>query len=540
MATMARSVPPLSSEAPSLGDGRYVLVSRIGEGGMAAVYRCFDRKLRVWRAVKVLLPEHARRSTIRERFEREAHTMAPLEHPNLVRVYDVGQVAGLPFLVMELVDGGTLADWTARYGAMPPRLAVHVALQIVRALTAVHAHGVVHRDVKPKNVLVAPSGACKLTDFGIAQIETDGRTRPGAVLGTLEYMAPEQRIDARNVDARSDLYGVGATLWHLLRAEDRADLFFVATNEALAARVPEGLRPVLLRCVAYDREARIGSATELASAFEGVLRGLPADPPDTPPLWIDLSALEVPLTPGEQGELEGLLQNASPRPKPLPYYMPTSDPRRNEVDDEPAWVDRSATPAQITLALDGPELSAVETLAVDPTPVPPEVERPFGWAPWLVLLLPIVATPVLGVLVGVLVVGSSVASLSEARTEAMESRTHLYRVLETEQPLVDELAGTGADRGPLEQSYLGFVEERQEPARLAAATAFVDLVVAEGRQRVDPRSSGIWDVQITRRLARIQEARQACVGSHARWQEAADGPLARVALAVGIVEPDLD
>src|SRR5687767_12635717 len=130
--------PALPENAPSIGKGRYVLVARIGEGGMAGVYRAWDKKLKVWRAVKVLLPEFSRRKKVRARFESEAHTMARLEHDNLVRIYDVGDAGELPFLVMELVAGGTLQGWTRRNGPMPPRMAVEVTIQLAQGVLVAH------------------------------------------------------------------------------------------------------------------------------------------------------------------------------------------------------------------------------------------------------------------------------------------------------------------------------------------------------------------------------------------------------------------
>ena len=176
------SIPNLPADAPNLAEGRYVLVSRIGEGGLAAVYRAYDKKLRVWRAVKLLMPEFSRRKSMCERLESEALTMAQLEHPNLVRVYDVGYVGTIPYLVMELVTGGTLHHWVDKHGIMPPALAAESTLQVLRGLSAVHEMGVIHRDVKPRNVLIAPNAVCKLTDFGIAhsgESKSGGPKKPG-------------------------------------------------------------------------------------------------------------------------------------------------------------------------------------------------------------------------------------------------------------------------------------------------------------------------------------------------------------------------
>jgi len=274
---------PAPTEGPLLAD-RYRLLSRIGEGGMAGVYRAWDERLRVWRAVKVLLPEYARKKKLRVRFEREAHTMARLEHPNLVRVLDVGNAGQLPFIVMELVPCGTLMQWVERHGAMPSRLAVACALQIGEGLAEVHRHQVIHRDIKPHNVLINEQGVLKLTDFGIAQQADEGLTRAGSVMGTMGYMAPEQRNDASTVDARADVYGFAATLWKLLTDKPVRDLFMYGEDPSILEGIDEGLAELLMACLCYSRDQRPDSISEVCDALAAVLEELPDDPATTPVL----------------------------------------------------------------------------------------------------------------------------------------------------------------------------------------------------------------------------------------------------------------
>ena len=195
--------------------GRYALGEELGEGGMATVYRARDRDLRRDVAVKVLFPHLARRDEIVRRFHREARAAAGLEHPNILRIYDVGggEADEPPYIVMELIRGRTLLQETERRGAMLAEVAACVGALLGDALSAAHAAGIIHRDVKPANVLIAPGGRLLLGDFGVARLETEDSlvTRTGALLGTPAYMSPEQ-ASGDIATARSDLYSLGATL----------------------------------------------------------------------------------------------------------------------------------------------------------------------------------------------------------------------------------------------------------------------------------------------------------------------------------------
>lgn len=271
----------------TLAAGRYLLVEPIGEGGMAMVYRAFDQRLQVWRAIKVLNPRFAASAKIKERFDFEAQTMALLEHPNIVRVYDVGSVGNVSYIVMELVRGGSLVDWLEQHGGMPAGLAMRVIDQVCHGVAAAHAKGVIHRDIKPHNVLVTVDGICRITDFGIARVGTDdSRTKTGSVMGTWGYMAPEQRSDAKNVDERADVYAIAATLFTLVANRIPMDLFAVDRDQTMLAGVPQELLGVLTKATEYHREDRFESVNALREAFAEVRHKLPADPPSTPPLVV--------------------------------------------------------------------------------------------------------------------------------------------------------------------------------------------------------------------------------------------------------------
>lgn len=274
------------TQPQALASGRYLLVEKLGEGGMATVYRAFDQRLQVWRAIKVLLPEYSQKKKIMARFEVEAQTMALLEHPNIVRVYDVGTEGSHAYIVMELVEGGSLVDWLERHGAMPARLAVDVIVETCQALQFAHSKGVIHRDLKPHNVMVDRDGSCRLTDFGIARAgDADvSLTKTGAVMGTWGYMAPEQRTDAKHVDERADIYAMAATLYSLLTDKTPMDLFAADRDATMLDGVPEALVPILVQATEYQKDRRYGSASELAAALLAVREDLALVPADTPPL----------------------------------------------------------------------------------------------------------------------------------------------------------------------------------------------------------------------------------------------------------------
>jgi serine/threonine-protein kinase len=221
--TAATPTARRGSRGVRIGDalGRYELGDELGEGGMATVFRARDPELRRDVAVKVLFPHLARRPEVVRRFHREARAAAGLEHRNILRVYDVGGSGGgdpddPPYIVMELVRGRTLLQEIEHRGAMLAEVAACIGALLGDALCAAHAAGIIHRDVKPANVLIAPGGRLLLGDFGVARLETEDSlvTRTGALLGTPAYMSPEQAA-GDVATARSDLYSLGATLYQL-------------------------------------------------------------------------------------------------------------------------------------------------------------------------------------------------------------------------------------------------------------------------------------------------------------------------------------
>lgn len=253
---------------------RYAIEASIARGGMADVFLARDQQLNRLVAVKVLFPEFARDPSFVERFRREAQHAAILNHPNIVSVYDYGQQEGTYFIVMEYVAGQSLRDVLRAQGFLTPLQAARVSAKIAGALDFAHRHGTVHRDVKPGNVLLTPTGQVKVADFGIAANPTDaasGLTQTGAVIGTATYFSPEQ-AQGYQVDGRSDVYSLGVVLYEMLtgRAPFGADSPVavamkhvrepVVPPSQLVAGLPPDLERIVMTALAKDVNARYQSA----------------------------------------------------------------------------------------------------------------------------------------------------------------------------------------------------------------------------------------------------------------------------------------
>ena len=253
----------------TLGGGRYDIREPLGSGGMATVYRAWDNELGDACALKLLLPHNARSEKTRERFTREAGTMSRLSHPNIVRIRDIGQEDDHFYFVMELCPGGSLAHYLRRQGQRPPAEALAYMLQVLQGLEYAHSNDVVHRDVKPHNMLLH-GDAVKLTDFGIARtLSSDQGSRitgTGDTLGTLAYMSPEQRVDPRKAGPTADIYGVGATLYILVTGRRPFDLAMASLDPTVLERLPAALRPVVRRSTAHRPSDRYTTAREMAEA----------------------------------------------------------------------------------------------------------------------------------------------------------------------------------------------------------------------------------------------------------------------------------
>ena len=199
----------------TLFDGRYRIQRKLGMGGMANVYLAEDEVLGRRVAIKILNERHAGDEQFIERFRREAKNAASLSHPNIVSIYDRGEAEGTYYIAMEYLDGRSLKELIVARGPAPIPLAIDYARQILAALRFAHRHGIVHRDIKPHNVLVDAEGRLKVTDFGIARAGASQMTEAGSIIGTAQYLSPEQAKGAP-VDQTSDLYSVGVVLYELL------------------------------------------------------------------------------------------------------------------------------------------------------------------------------------------------------------------------------------------------------------------------------------------------------------------------------------
>jgi len=268
----------------TLAHGRYTLEAEVGVGGMGSVFRAMDHRDDTVRAIKLLSPGLARSTTVRERFRREAEILARLEHPRIVRVHAFEDEGGVAYLVMDYVDGGSLKDWVVRNGPMPPRLACRVLGDVCSALAATHAAGIVHRDVKPANVLIAPDATCRVVDFGIARLDTPSNlTRQGVNMGTIGFMAPEQQVSAHDVDHRADIYGVGALLYALLTGSIPNDM-----EQALEQHydlLPEPVAYLITKATFPLPQQRYPDVATLGAVLERATERLPPIPARTPPLY---------------------------------------------------------------------------------------------------------------------------------------------------------------------------------------------------------------------------------------------------------------
>jgi eukaryotic-like serine/threonine-protein kinase len=269
-----------------LVDNRYRIVGPLGAGGMAEVYLAHDDVLDRSVALKVMSGRYAADEEFVERFKREAQSAAALSHPNIVSIYDRGEAEdGTYYIAMEYLPGGTLKDRILKRGALAPRTAAAVALQIAEALRAAHAAGVVHRDIKPHNVLVTDTGDIKVGDFGIARAATSSTmTRTGSILGTAHYISPEQAM-GEPVGQGSDLYSLGVVLYEMLTgtlpydAETSIGIAMKHVNghlvppRELNPEVPEGINAVTTKLLAKSPEERYADADELIEDLERVIEG---------------------------------------------------------------------------------------------------------------------------------------------------------------------------------------------------------------------------------------------------------------------------
>jgi eukaryotic-like serine/threonine-protein kinase len=266
-------------------DKRYVIKRKLGSGGMADVYLAEDQELGRRVALKLLDERHASDEQFVERFRREAQSAAGLNHPNIVSIFDRGLAEGTYYIAMEYLDGRTLKELLVRNGPTPIAIAIDYARQILGALAFAHRNGIVHRDIKPHNIVVGGDGRLKVTDFGIARSGASQMTEVGSIVGTAQYLSPEQARGAP-VDPRSDLYSLGVVIYEMLTGKVP---FTGDTPVEIAMKhlsqvpkppsewreeVPHDLDAVVMRALAKDPEQRYGSAEEMDADLARVARGV--------------------------------------------------------------------------------------------------------------------------------------------------------------------------------------------------------------------------------------------------------------------------
>ncbi|HEY4215939.1 MAG TPA: serine/threonine-protein kinase, partial [Gemmatimonadaceae bacterium] len=322
----------------AIGD-QYLIETEVGRGGMAVVYRATDLRLHRTVAIKVLPPDVAFNTDVRTRFIREAQTAAQLNHPNIVPIYSVDErdSSGLVYFVMSYIDGDSLGVRLGREGAWPIDKTVRVLRDVADALAYAHAHGVVHRDIKPDNILIdRASGRPMVTDFGIARAAA-GETRltvTGVAVGTPAYMSPEQAMGERELDGRSDLYSLAVVGYHMLVG----DTPFKAANTPamLVKHVSERPAPVRDRrpdvpaylAVAIDRalakrpEDRWADAAEFRDALDGAIKNAANDGGRYQRQAPELAPLPAPASP---------ISSVPPMPVPAPYPAPPAGLSRGEL-----------------------------------------------------------------------------------------------------------------------------------------------------------------------------------------------------------------
>jgi eukaryotic-like serine/threonine-protein kinase len=268
----------------TLFDGRYQILRKLGAGGMANVYLAEDQELGRRVAIKILNDRHANDEQFVERFRREAKNAAALSHPNIVSIYDRGEAEGTYYIAMEYLDGRSLKELILSRGDAPVAVVVEYAQQILAALGFAHRHGIVHRDIKPHNVLVDGEGRVKVTDFGIARAGTSQMTEAGSIVGTAQYLSPEQARGG-DVDQRSDVYSVGVLMYEMLTGvvpfsgDTPVEIAMKHLSQVPAAPstkrhdIPPELDMVVMRALAKDPADRYQSAEEMKADLDRVARG---------------------------------------------------------------------------------------------------------------------------------------------------------------------------------------------------------------------------------------------------------------------------
>lgn len=262
-------------------NGRFRIERMVGKGAMGTVFFATDTQFDLPCAIKIINPNYLDNTVILSRFRKEARILRKIDHPSVVKVYDLDEVDGLPYIVLEWVEGGNLWDFIGKSGPLGPDIAVSAMILVCAGIEEAHAKGVIHRDIKPENILLTKELFPKITDFGIARMD-DARTRQtqdGIGMGSLGYMAPEQVDRVATVDERADVHALGVTLWTIMRGEGPLVGFFFAhvleDKPGLLSGIPEPLQRIIKKATALLPEGRYSSVRELREELLVALADLP-------------------------------------------------------------------------------------------------------------------------------------------------------------------------------------------------------------------------------------------------------------------------
>lgn len=262
--------------------GRYEIIEKVGTGGMADVYRAKDHRLNRYVAVKILKNEYSEDAKFVTKFRQEAQAIACLPHPNIVGVYDVGQEQDMHYIVMEFVDGITLKKYIEQKGKLSVREAVGIGLQIANGLEAAHANHIIHRDIKPQNILISKDGTAKVSDFGIAKAASSNTITANA-MGSVHYISPEQARGGFS-DEKSDIYSLGVSMYEMLSGslpftgESAVAIALAHIQEdatpldAIDATIPHGLSNIVAKCMQKKTELRYPTVMDLIADLKMFLQ----------------------------------------------------------------------------------------------------------------------------------------------------------------------------------------------------------------------------------------------------------------------------
>ena len=262
---------------PTIDQGRYVVLSCLGAGGMGAVFHAYDQRLQVDRAIKVLKPELVSRRDVRQRFTREAVSMAKLTHPHVVQIFDYGQEALTLYIVMEYLAGNSLRAYLDQFGVLSVGQALKACLQVAQGLQYIHQNDLIHRDIKPGNLLLSREGL-KIADFGLVRSDRDDfKTHSEAIIGTFAFMSPEQRLGAKDVDHLTDIYALAASLYLMLTLESPLNLHREEERAEAIADFDPYVQRVINRGMQIDRSRRYQTCDEMIADLEVAISNIGAN-----------------------------------------------------------------------------------------------------------------------------------------------------------------------------------------------------------------------------------------------------------------------